>query len=108
MVKLLKILPSKKPSKKFDAYFMLDNNKETIVSFGQSEARDFTLINDKNSRFYLPKKADRDAVKAAYRRRHEKDLKTNDPTRAGYLSYFLLWNKPTLDGSISQYKKNLK
>ena len=26
-----------------------------------------------------------------YRLRHKKDLDTNDPTRAGYLSYYLLW-----------------
>lgn len=26
-----------------------------------------------------------------YRTRHKKDLDTNDPKRAGYLSYYLLW-----------------
>ena len=56
MVTLLKVVPSKNPLKKLDAYFILDNGKEKIVSFGQRGARDFTLINDKNSKFYLPKK----------------------------------------------------
>ena len=108
MVKLLKIIKSKKENKKYDAYFLLDNGKEKVVSFGQSGARDYTLINDKTSEFYLPKVLDRNVTKASYRRRHEKDLLTKDPTRAGYLSYFLLWNKKTLGGSIKYYKNKFK
>jgi hypothetical protein len=40
-----------------------------------------------------------------YRTRHKKDLDTKDPTRAGYLAYYLLWNKETLTESIKDYKK---
>tara|TARA_R110000803_G_scaffold206561_1_gene273897 strand:- start:797 stop:1126 length:330 start_codon:yes stop_codon:yes gene_type:complete len=108
MVKLIKILPSKREGKKYDAYFLLDNGKEKVVSFGSAGMRDFVLINDKSSSFYLPKKSDRDAVKAAYRRRHEKDLLTKDPLRAGYLSYYVLWNQKTLDSSIKAYKNKFK
>jgi len=108
MVKLLKILPSKKVGKKYDSYFMLDNGKEKVVSFGSAGYRDYTLINDKTSKFYLPKKSDRESVKTAYRRRHEKDLLTNDPMRAGYLSYYVLWGLPTLGGSIKYYKNKFK
>jgi hypothetical protein len=43
--------------------------------------------------------------KERYLKRHKKDLRTNDPMRAGYLSYYLLWNKPTLQESIKDYKK---
>jgi hypothetical protein len=39
-----------------------------------------------------------------YRQRHAKDLK-GDPTRAGYLSYFILWGDSTsLAANISAYK----
>jgi hypothetical protein len=53
------------------------------VHFGQENADDYTITKDKEQR-------DR------YRKRHKKDLDTKDPTRAGYLSYYLLWNKPTV------------
>ena len=49
-IKLLKVLPSKKTGKKYDAYFLLDNDKEKVVSFGASGYRDYTLINDKSSK----------------------------------------------------------
>ena len=95
-MKLIKIIPSTSTTKKYTAYFLLSNGKEKTVNFGADGYRDYTLINDKNSKFYLPKKIDRVAVKTAYRRRHQKDLLTNDPTRPGFLSYYVLWNKPNL------------
>ena len=106
-MKLLTILPSSKPDKKWDAVFMVDG-KEKKISFGQKNARDYTLINDKNSKFYLPKILDRNVVRDSYRRRHKKDLETKDPMRPGYLSYYLLWNKKTLASSIKDYKKRFK
>ena len=39
--------------------------------------------------------------------RHYKDLKTKNPTKAGYLSMFVLWNKPTIASSISDYRRRL-
>ena len=91
-MKLLKVVKSKKEGKKWDAIFLNDNGKEKSVSFGQKGADDFTKTND------VPQRR-------RYRNRHKKDLETNDPTRAGYLAYFLLWNKPTLEASIKDYKK---
>ena len=103
-MKLLRIVPSTNKSKKYDAIFMIDG-KEKKVSFGQNGARDYTLISNKSSKFYLPKILDRNVVRDSYRRRHIKDLKTNDPTRPGYLSYYLLWSRKTLNASIKDYKK---
>jgi len=40
-----------------------------------------------------------------YRQRHAKDLNTGDYTRAGFLSYYLLWNLPTLTASIADFRK---
>ena len=54
---------------------------------------DYTKTKDKEQR-------------ARYRKRHKKDLKTGDPTRAGLLSYFLLWGESTnLRENIARYKK---
>ena len=106
-MKLLRIVKSSNSAKKFDAIFMVDG-KEKKVSFGQNGARDYTEVSDKSSKWYLPKILDRNVVRDAYRRRHIKDLKTNDPTRPGYLSYYLLWNKKTLASSIKDYKKKFK
>ena len=40
-----------------------------------------------------------------YRARHAKDLQTGDPTRAGFLSYYLLWGESSsLQKNISSYK----
>ena len=108
MVKLLKILPSKKEGKKYTAYFIMNDGKERIVHFGASEYRDYILINDKNSKWYLPKVLDRNVTKDSYRRRHQKDLLTKDPTRPGYLSYYILWNKKTLGASIAHFKNKFK
>ena len=43
--------------------------------------------------------------KQAYIRRHRKNENWNDPTSAGALSRWILWNKPTLDESIKSYIK---
>jgi len=44
--------------------------------------------------------------RARYRTRHKKDLETNDATRAGYLSYYLLWGESSnLKTNITAYKK---
>jgi len=97
MVKLLKIVSSDKPLKKWTAIFKLDNDKEKKVHFGYYNKNDlkndYTLHKDKERR-------------ERYRKRHAKDLKTNDPTRAGYLSYYILWGDSTsLKTNIRNYKK---
>ena len=94
MIDLIKIEPSKAKNKKFTAIFSIDG-KTKKTNFGAKGASDFTIHKDKERR-------DR------YISRHAKDLKTNDPTRAGYLSMFILWNKTSLKSSIDDYKQRLK
>ena len=90
-MKLLKITASKNNKKRHDAHFKKDDGKIKVVSFGSPDHDNFTIHkNEKRRRAYLA--------------RHKKDLRTNDATRAGYLSYYLLWNKPTLRESIKDYK----
>ena len=54
MIKLIKIVKSKKALKKYDAHFKLDNGKEKVVSFGQRGASDYTIHgNDERKERYL-------------------------------------------------------
>tara|TARA_R110002126_G_scaffold279290_1_gene426142 strand:- start:2854 stop:3141 length:288 start_codon:yes stop_codon:yes gene_type:complete len=86
------IKPSTNKEKKYMAIFYDGDKKVKITHFGQKKADDYTITKNKEQR-------DR------YRTRHKKDLDTKDPTRAGYLSWYILWNKPTLEASINNYKK---
>ena len=88
-MKLLKVVKSTNPKKKYDAFF--DNNHKT--SFGAYGYLDYLQHHDKERR-------------ERYRARHKKDLDTRDPTKAGYLSYYLLWGDSTdLQTNIRNYKR---
>ena len=108
MFKLIKIEKSKKKDKKFDAtFFNKENNKQKIISFGSKGYRDYTLINNKNSEFYIPNKEQREKVKDLYQKRHAKDLLTEaskSGLSAGSLSYYVLWTGTTLNKGISNYR----
>jgi hypothetical protein len=81
--KLLDVVKSDKPGKKLKAVFKNDDTgRNKTVHFGDSTMDDYTLTKDKEQR-------------SRYRSRHAKDLDTGDPTRAGYLSYYLLWGDST-------------
>lgn len=73
---------------KYTAVF--DNGKK--VKFGAVGYEDYTMHHDIKRR-------------EAYRKRHAKDLDTNDPYRAGYLSYYILWNLPTISASVADYNR---
>jgi len=91
MVKLIKISPSSTAKdKRYTAHFQV-GDKIKLVHFGSSIHENYTIHKDEKR-------------KKAYLSRHAKDLETNDPMRAGYLSYYILWNKPTLHKSIQDYK----
>ena len=106
-MKLLKIIPSDVKGKKYSAYFMLENGKEKKVNFGGAGYRDFTLMNNKKSKFYLPNSGAREKVKQSYLKRHAKE-DWFKPMTAGALSRWVLWNKPTLAGSIAHFKNKFK
>lgn len=92
-MKLIKIQEAPANSvKKYQAIFQLDNGKTKKTGFGYRGYQDYTMHKDKQRR-------------QRYRQRHEKDLRTNDPTRAGYLSYYILWGDSTnLKTNITTYK----
>ena len=91
----MKIVISKSTNKnkKLMAQFFDDDKKIKTTHFGSAGMDDYTLTGDKKAR-------------ERYRVRHKKDLDTKDPTRAGYLSYYILWGDSTSrDKNIKDYKK---
>lgn len=89
----ISITKSDKPGKKMMAKF---ENKKTgrtkTTYFGQAGADDYLKTKDK-------------AQRTRYRTRHKKDLQTRDKTRAGYLSYYILWGNSTSRAeNIKNYK----
>jgi hypothetical protein len=98
-MKLERVIKSTAKGKKYTAIFCMCEGKSCCsegdkkkVHFGQENADDYTITKD-------------DEQKERYLKRHKKDLRTNDPMKPGYLSYYLLWNKASLQESIKDYKK---
>ncbi len=73
------------------------------ISFGAKGYRDFTLLNDPNSKYFIDDEVERLKIKFRYLKRHQNDRL--DEISPGSLSYFLLWNRPTLKESIKDFKK---
>jgi 2,3-bisphosphoglycerate-independent phosphoglycerate mutase len=92
MVKLVKIVPSAKADKKYDAHFITDANREKVVSFGAKGMEDFTTHKDEERR-------------QRYIARHKANEDWSSPMTAGALSYFVLWSSKTLRGGIANYKR---
>lgn len=94
-IKLISIKKSNKSNKKFMATFQT-NGRQKVIHFGfnNNTKNDYTKHKDLKRR-------------NRYIFRHHKDLKTGNPARAGYLSMFVLWNKPSLKASIADYRRRL-
>lgn len=92
-----KIEWKKEPSSskyKYKFIFTFKDGSKKTTRFGAKGYSDYTIHKDKERR-------------ERYINRHKKDLDTEDPTRAGYLSMFILWNKPTFEASLEDYKKRI-
>ena len=74
-------------------------------NFGAKNMRDYTLINDKNSEFYIPDKAEREKVKKAYISRHKNDRGLGSIHAPSELSMVMLWSAPSLKGGVRNYEK---
>ena len=87
------VKPSTKPNKKLMAVFTKDNGRTKTTHFGAKGMDDYTITKNTEQR-------------ARYRNRHKKDLNTKDPTRAGFLSYYILWgNSTSRQENIKSYKR---
>jgi len=91
-LRLKTVRKSHKKEKKWDAVFEKDG-KEKVVPFGQKGYSDFTKHKDKTR-------------KARYLKRHSgMGEHWQKPDTPGALSKWVLWNKPTFQASLRDFKK---
>ncbi len=90
-MKLISITKSEDGKHKYKALFEIDG-KEKTTQFGAAGYDDFTKTKNTEQ-------------KELYLKRHKERENWSDPTTAGALSRWILWNKPTLKGSITDFKK---
>lgn len=100
--KLLSINKSTKKNKKLSAIFENKKTKKTkTVHFGSAPNKDYTIYSKGD-------KKEAEMKKKAYIARHQVRENFNNPITAGALSRWILWNKPTVSASITDYKKRFK
>lgn len=91
-IKLVKIVKSHKPEKKWDAVFLINGHEKT-VSFGATGYEDFTQHHDEHR-------------KSLYLERHGRGRESwSDPTTPGALARWVLWNKPSFRAAVADYKR---
>jgi formamidopyrimidine-DNA glycosylase len=88
MVKLISLKESTRKGKKLMAEF----DDGTVTHFGASGYSDFTKHKDEER-------------KQRYIARHSAQESFTNPKAASTLARYVLWNKPTLSASVSDYKK---
>lgn len=88
-MRLLRISPSTDKDKKWMAVF---EDPQKTTHFGARGYEDYTQHRN-------------ELRKESYLARHRTRENWNDPTSAGALSRWILWNKPTLTASIEDFKK---
>ena len=88
-MRLVSITPDTDGDHKYTAVF---EDPQKTTHFGQKGASDYTQHRN-------------ELRKANYLKRHAPRENWRDPTSAGALSRWILWNKPTLTASIEDFKK---
>ena len=92
-MKLISISRADDGIHKYAAKFETDTGRTKTTKFGAKGMDDFTITHDTEQR-------------NRYRERHAKDLKTGDPSRAGFLSYYILWGETTsVQRNIAAFKR---
>lgn len=95
MVKFLGLHKSDKPDKKYYAEFEGDSGRTKRTYFGAAGMKDYTR--------HSP--AEREQRKQNYLTRHKATEDWSDPTSAGALSRWILWNKSSVSASLKDYKR---
>lgn len=97
-IKLLSVKKLKSGKKKYVAEFEITikngKKRKKTTQFGAKGMSDYTIHKDTERR-------------NRYIKRHTKDLRTNNPARAGFLSMYILWNKKSFKSSLADYKRRL-
>ena len=93
MTKLVSIKPAPAgSSKKYVATFRTNSGRTKTTQFGARGYSDYTKHKDSSRR-------------SRYLSRHRSRENWSDPTSAGALSRYILWNKSSLRASIADYKR---
>jgi hypothetical protein len=90
-MKLISLKKSPRDEKKYVAVFDLGNGRTKTTHLGATGFSDFRSHRSEER-------------KDSYIARHSARENFNDPTTAGALSRWLLWNKPTLEASLRDFK----
>jgi hypothetical protein len=98
MTKLIEIKESSRKGKKYTAVFELDTGKKKTVHYGAAGMSDFTIYSKED-------KIHAEERKKLYLMRHKDHEDWSDPTSAGALSRWTLWNKPSFEASVADFKK---
>jgi len=97
-MKLLEIVPAHDGVHKYKAVFLKDSGRKQTTKFGAEGYKDFIQYN----------KEDKDLAaehKSLYLSRHRKTEHWDQPMTAGALSRWVLWNEPTLQSSIADFRR---
>jgi hypothetical protein len=95
-LRLKTIRRSRNPAKKWDAVFEYPDGHTKTTAFGARGMSDFTKHKDVTRR-------------NRYIARHgNMGEDWTDPTTPGALSRWILWSKPTFEGSLAAYKKRFR
>ena len=89
------IKKSTRKEKKLMAIFTQSNGRKKTIHFGAAGMSDYTKHKDSER-------------KKRYIARHRKNENWNKPMTAGALSRWILWNKTSLRGSITDFKNRFK
>ena len=100
-MKLIYIKVSTNKNKKLMAKFELENGRTKTTHFGANGYKDYTIYYKQDPELAKQKRE-------SYIERHRVNEDWNDPTSAGSLSRFILWEKPSIEASIKYYKNKFK
>lgn len=87
----IEIKKSDHSEKKYMAIFTMEDGHTKTIHFGAKGYEDYTMHKD-------------DKRKKLYINRHQEHEDWSNPMTAGALSRFILWNKTSLQASISDFK----
>lgn len=103
-LRLKKIVKSHLPNKKWDAVFIKPDGNEKTVAFGARK-----LVNNKWQDMSDYTKHKDKTRRQRYVKRHSgMGENWKDPMTPGALSYWILWNKPSFDASVADFKRRFK
>ena len=91
-MKSVEIKKSTRTGKKLMAIFYDGDKKIKTIHFGDSNYSDYTIHKDESRR-------------QRYIDRHRKSEDWENPMTGGTLALYILWNKPTINAGIADYKK---